>query len=114
MVAADELLGPEELAAGLAALPGWELQGAELVRTFELGSFPEAVAALVAVAEAAEAAQHHPDMELRYRRLTFRLTTHSAGGLTRKDLDLAGAIEGCVARVRAGEATPPAGGSDSG
>lgn len=74
-----------------AVTEGWEEQDGALVRTFELGSFAEAIAFVGRIAEAAEAANHHPDIDIRYRRVTVRWMTHSDGGITDKDRELAGA-----------------------
>ena len=63
-------------------------QGA-LERTFELPSFPEAIAFVGRVANIAEEANHHPDMTISYRKVTLRWTTHSAGGITDRDYELA-------------------------
>ncbi len=86
-------LGDDEISNGLAELPGWERVGDEIVRTFELVSFPEAVAFVDRIAVLAEAADHHPDIDIRYRRVRVALTTHDVGGLSRRDLDLAGEIQ---------------------
>lgn len=86
------LLDDEAIAAALRDLPGWQRDGDELVRTAELPSFPAAIGVVARVAEIAEARDHHPDVDIRWRTLTFRLSTHSAGGITRKDVDLAKAI----------------------
>ena len=86
-------LGDDEISNGLAGLPGWERVGDEIVRTFELASFPEAVAFVDRIAVLAEAADHHPDIDIRYRRVRVALTTHDVGGLSRRDLDLAGEIQ---------------------
>jgi 4a-hydroxytetrahydrobiopterin dehydratase len=68
---------------------GWiDSQGA-LERTFELPSFPEAIAFVNRVAAAAEEANHHPDVTISYRKVTLRWTTHSAGGITDRDYELA-------------------------
>jgi len=67
-------------------------QGA-LERTFELPSFPEAIAFVGRVADLAEQANHHPDITISYRKVTLRWTTHSAGGITQKDLDMAKQID---------------------
>lgn len=74
-----------------AALPGlsWEREGDEIVRTFDCGSFPKALKFVNALGERAEAANHHPDIDIRWKNVTLRLSTHDAGGLTQKDLDLA-------------------------
>jgi 4a-hydroxytetrahydrobiopterin dehydratase len=60
-----------------------------LEREFEFPSFPEAIAFVDRLAEAAEAADHHPDIDIRYRRVRVRWSTHSAGGITDKDRELA-------------------------
>jgi 4a-hydroxytetrahydrobiopterin dehydratase len=68
---------------------GWaEVDGA-LERTFELPTFPEAIAFVNRVAELAEAENHHPDVAISYRKVTLRWTTHSEGGITDRDEDLA-------------------------
>jgi 4a-hydroxytetrahydrobiopterin dehydratase len=87
------VLSDAELQAGLAALSGWERRGDEIVKSFERASFPDAVALVVRVGFLAEKADHHPDIDIRWRTVTFALTTHDAGGLTQRDLDLASAIE---------------------
>jgi 4a-hydroxytetrahydrobiopterin dehydratase len=73
---------------------GWQRDGDTLVKTVTLATFPKAIAYVGQVAELAEAADHHPDIEIRWRTVTLRLTTHSAGGLTAKDLALAQSIDG--------------------
>ena len=72
----------------------WQRQDDVLEKTRTLASFPEAIAFVGRVAELAERADHHPDIDIRWRTVTLRLTTHSAGGLTDKDLALAEAIDG--------------------
>jgi 4a-hydroxytetrahydrobiopterin dehydratase len=68
---------------------GWVEQGGALERTFELPSFAEAVAFVNRVAELAEQEGHHPDIEISYKKVTLRWTTHSAGGITDRDYELA-------------------------
>lgn len=68
---------------------GWtEVDGA-LERTFELPSFPDAIAFVDRVADLAQAEDHHPDIDVRYKNVTLRWSTHSAGGITERDLELA-------------------------
>jgi 4a-hydroxytetrahydrobiopterin dehydratase len=67
-----------------------------LERTFELPSFPEAIAFVNRVADLAEAANHHPDIAVSYRKVTLRWTTHSAGGITDKDYELAARTDDLV------------------
>lgn len=87
------LLREEEISAALAGLPGWERTGNAIAKTFTLPSFKEAIFFVNTVAGLAEGANHHPDIDIRYRRVHLSLTTHDAGGLTRRDLDLARRIE---------------------
>jgi len=87
-----DLLPHELLAERLAALPGWQLEGKELVRTFFFSSYREAVGFAVQVALVAERLDHHPDLLLSYKKVTVRCTTHSVSGLTEKDLHLAAQI----------------------
>jgi 4a-hydroxytetrahydrobiopterin dehydratase len=83
-----------ELAEELRGLPEWTRQGAELTRTVDLADFRAAVALVNRVADAAEAANHHPDILVHgYRHVTFTLSTHDAGALTRHDVELAAQID---------------------
>ena len=68
---------------------GWIDSQDALERTFELPSFPEAIAFVNRVADLAEEANHHPDLAISYRKVTVRWTTHSAGGITERDHELA-------------------------
>ena len=86
-------LSADELAAALADLSHWSGDGDGLHRTVELPSFREAVAAIVAIADAAEEMDHHPDIDLRWRTLHLSLVTHSAGGVTGSDVQLARRID---------------------
>jgi 4a-hydroxytetrahydrobiopterin dehydratase len=81
-----------EITARLAALPEWQISAGELDRTFQFEDFIAALRFVNAVADLAEAAQHHPDIDIRYNRVRLRLVTHDAGGLTTKDFDLAEAV----------------------
>ncbi|HEY8416141.1 MAG TPA: 4a-hydroxytetrahydrobiopterin dehydratase [Thermaerobacter sp.] len=87
----------------LAALPGWERAGNAIRRTYRLSTFRDAVFFVNAVAALAEERDHHPDIDIRYRQVTVTLTTHSAGGLTDQDFDLAAAIDRNTARWRGDE-----------
>ncbi len=88
-----ELLSPQEVDAALAGLTGWSGGTDAISRTVEAPSFPAAIRLVVEVAEAAEDADHHPDIDIRWRQVTFRLSTHSAGGVTTKDTALARRID---------------------
>lgn len=83
------LLDDSRVAAALVELTGWQRDGDAIVRTVLLPSFPAAIEAVRAVAEIAEARNHHPDIDIRWRTLTFRCSTHSAGGITDLDINLA-------------------------
>src|SRR4249919_3686151 len=87
-----ELLDAAAVTDALAGLPGWTRDGDSLVRTAKLPSFPTAIGVVDRVAEFAEAHDHHPDIDIRWRTLTFRCSTHSEGGITQRDVDLAAAI----------------------
>jgi 4a-hydroxytetrahydrobiopterin dehydratase len=82
-------LSQADAAARLTALPGWQIEAGELVRTFALADFRAALAFVNQVGELAEAAGHHPDIDIRYNRVRLSLVTHDAGGLTEKDFALA-------------------------
>ncbi len=75
----------------------WQEQDGALVREFELPSFREAIDFVLRLAELAEAENHHPDLDIRYRRVTVRWTTHSAGGVTERDRQLAERTSGLAA-----------------
>jgi 4a-hydroxytetrahydrobiopterin dehydratase len=96
-----EVLGEEQIATGLTTLDGWQAGAGEIVRTVELPSFPAAIAAVDRVAEVAEEMDHHPDIDIRWRTLTLRCSTHSAGGVTERDLRLARRINEIVAAALA-------------
>lgn len=87
------LLSDSQLSDGLAALPDWTRSGDAISRTVDAPTFPDAIELVRAVADAAETAQHHPDIDIRWRKVTFVLSTHSDGGLTEKDLALAATID---------------------
>lgn len=73
----------------LGNLPGWSRRGDVITKTYQFRTFLSGIDFVVAVAKAAEAADHHPDLDIRYTKITASLSTHSAGGITQKDLDLA-------------------------
>jgi 4a-hydroxytetrahydrobiopterin dehydratase len=90
---ATELLSDADINDALSDLPDWEQTGDTITRTIEAPSFLEGIELVRQVAEAAEAADHHPDIDIRWRRITFALSTHSAGGLTGRDMVLAHQID---------------------
>ena len=86
-------LSTEEANRHLAALPLWKIVSGELIKTFQFKDFLAALAFVNRVGELAEAAGHHPDIDIRYNHVRLGLTTHDAGGLTTKDFDLAAQAE---------------------
>jgi 4a-hydroxytetrahydrobiopterin dehydratase len=82
-------LDEEEIARQLADLPAWRREGDTIRATFEARSFLEGVRLVDEVAALAEAMDHHPDIDIRWTRVSFALSTHSAGGLTQLDIELA-------------------------
>lgn len=90
------LLPPDQVDQRLRHLPGWRLDGRSIRKEFTFAGFPEAVAYVSRLVEPAEAADHHPDLEIHYRRVVVTFTTHSAGGLTVKDFEGAMAAEAAV------------------
>ncbi len=88
------LFTSDEITNGLTDLPGWEVRDGLLTKTFTVKSFAHAALFIGAIGQLAEAVNHHPDLNLHgYNKLTVSLSTHSAGGLTEKDFDLATQIE---------------------
>jgi 4a-hydroxytetrahydrobiopterin dehydratase len=84
-----ELLNPEAIQTLLMEIPEWKLEGDTISRTVEFPSFLEAVDAVNKIAREAEAIDHHPDIDIRWRKVRLALSTHSAGGLTTLDFQLA-------------------------
>jgi len=93
------LLDDRAIADGLRNLPAWEGDSEGISRTAELASFRAAIAVVEAVADIAEEMDHHPDIDIRWRTLTFHNATHSSGGVTRLDLELAKRIDEVIGSV---------------
>ncbi|MGY1742449.1 MULTISPECIES: 4a-hydroxytetrahydrobiopterin dehydratase [unclassified Blastococcus] len=89
-------LSPDEVSAALRELSLWSGDADGLRRTVELPSFPDAVAAIVRIGFLAEAMDHHPDVDLRWRTVHLALVSHSAGGVTELDLELARRIDAAL------------------
>jgi|SRR5450631_4115277 len=96
----SRLLTDQEITRQLAALPGWRRDGDAMVASFEAPDFPAAVQLIVEAGGEAEQMGHHPDVDLRWKLTHWRLSTHSAGGLTPLDVELAHRIS--LAAVRLG------------
>lgn len=88
-----EILSDIAIQRELGGLPGWARRGDVLTRTYQFRNFSEAMNFVNRVADEAESADHHPDIDIRYSKVTLSLSTHSAGGITSSDLDLAKAID---------------------
>lgn len=86
-------LSEEQVGQALEQRPDWSESGGAIQRTFAFKNFVEAMKFVDAVADAAEAAQHHPDILIRYNKVTMTLSTHDAGGITQKDFDLAAKMD---------------------
>lgn len=82
-------LSKEAVDQALAELPGWALEAGEMVRTFTFADFAEAMHFVNQVAQVAEIAGHHPDIDIRYNRVRLGLVTHDAGGITENDTAMA-------------------------
>jgi 4a-hydroxytetrahydrobiopterin dehydratase len=93
-----DVLDESAVTARLDRLPAWRREGEEIKRTVSAPDFPTAIRIVVAVADRAEAIDHHPDIDIRWRTLRFALMTHSAGGLTEKDFALAHDIDEIAAQ----------------
>jgi 4a-hydroxytetrahydrobiopterin dehydratase len=86
-------LSDAEIERRMGDLNDWAHQDDTIRKTFRLGSFPAAIAFVTQIGFLAEAAGHHPDIDIRWRRVALALTTHDSGGLTDKDFDLAVQID---------------------
>jgi 4a-hydroxytetrahydrobiopterin dehydratase len=85
-----------EIQRELGTLGGWSRRGDALVKTFVFTTFPEGITFVDQAAEQAERVQHHPDIDIRYTKVTVTLSTHSAGGVTGLDIELARYLEKLV------------------
>ena len=93
-------LTDEEITLALEDLEGWEREADAIRRTIACADFRSAISLVDAVADAAEAADHHPDILVhRYRHVTFTLSTHAAKAITRRDIELAAEIDRLAARI---------------
>ena len=91
-------LTSKQIKEALPAVPKWKKRGSEITRTFEFKDFPAAIKFVNAVARLAEKAWHHPDIDIRWNKVTLTLSTHDEGGLTQKDFDLAARFDRLVAK----------------
>jgi len=89
-----KVLSKEESDRRLKRLKGWRTDGSFLTKTFEFDEFMDGIGFIERVAKVAEGLNHHPDIHVRYTSVTFKLQTHSEGGVTEWDFELAKAIDG--------------------
>ncbi len=82
-----------EIKIGLQRVPGWKRRGQSIQRTYEFKDFVAAMKFVNKIAKLAEKAWHHPDIDIRWNQVTLTLSTHSKGGLTKKDFELAGRFD---------------------
>ena len=82
-----------EIQRALGSLPGWSRKGDALTKTYHFAAFPDGIAFVARVADIAEQMNHHPDIDIRYTKLHFQLTSHDAKGITNRDIQLAKSIE---------------------
>jgi 4a-hydroxytetrahydrobiopterin dehydratase len=85
-------LTESDLAIALKSLPGWSVESGAIVKTFNFPKFADGIAFVQRVARAADAMDHHPDIDIRYTKIRVALSTHDAGGITGMDTRLAGEI----------------------
>ena len=88
-----DLLTPDQLAQRLQGVPEWSIADGQVEREFTLATFMAAIEFVAGVAAIAERLNHHPDIDIRYRRVRIAVSTHSAGGLTGLDFELAGQVD---------------------
>ena len=86
------VLSDAEIQQALQNLPGWKGSGHAIERTFQFGDFVQAMDFVNQIAEAAEAVNHHPDIHISYNKVTLVLVSHDSGGVTQRDLRMAGKI----------------------
>jgi 4a-hydroxytetrahydrobiopterin dehydratase len=87
------VLSPEMVQEKLGSLPQWKLEGKEIVRHYQFPDFVAAMAFVNQVAEKAEKAGHHPDIDIRYNKVRLGLVSHDKGGLTERDMKMAQTID---------------------
>ncbi|HET7328964.1 MAG TPA: 4a-hydroxytetrahydrobiopterin dehydratase [Nocardioidaceae bacterium] len=94
-----DVLDSQQIHAVLAEHPHWEHRDGALVRVLQAPDFMSGIRLVTDVAEVAEELNHHPDIDIRWTTITFRLSTHSEGGVTSNDVELAGRIDGIADRL---------------
>jgi 4a-hydroxytetrahydrobiopterin dehydratase len=92
-------LDESQIASGVAAMPGWSVVNGKLHREYKFLEFSHAIGFMATAAPAIEKMNHHPEWANVYNRVTVDLTTHDAGGITKKDFDLAAMLEGIATKL---------------
>ena len=92
----SSILSAKEIKEAIKDLPEWDVEGKAIVRVFEFEDFEQAIDFVNGVAELAQDADHHPDMDIRYNKVRVILSTHSKGGITENDFDLAERLDTLV------------------
>ncbi|MFN2557797.1 MAG: 4a-hydroxytetrahydrobiopterin dehydratase [Nitriliruptorales bacterium] len=98
-----ETLSDQEIEGALAELPGWEFDGEAITKTYALSSFREAIEFINDIADVAEDANHHPDLEIYYDKVVVSFRTHSADAVTDKDVEMAREVEALVTELEVDE-----------
>jgi 4a-hydroxytetrahydrobiopterin dehydratase len=91
-------LDDTQLATAVSSLPNWKLEQGELIRSITFADFTQSIDFVNRIAAFAEAANHHPDIDIRYNKVRLALVTHDSGGITQKDIDLANSIETALSK----------------
>ncbi|HYT58529.1 MAG TPA: 4a-hydroxytetrahydrobiopterin dehydratase [Haliangiales bacterium] len=91
-------LTPAQIKTAMASVPNWKRKGAVITRTYQFNDFVAAMRFVNAIAKLAEKAWHHPDIDIRWNKVTLALTTHDQGGLTQKDFALAKEFDAAARR----------------
>ncbi|PLX28448.1 MAG: 4a-hydroxytetrahydrobiopterin dehydratase [Ignavibacteria bacterium] len=89
-------MNDQEIQTRLQVLAGWKLEGGQIRNVYELPTFHRAIGFVVEIGMIADVADHHPDIDIRYNRVTIALSTHDADGITEKDFSLAASIDGLL------------------
>jgi 4a-hydroxytetrahydrobiopterin dehydratase len=93
-------LSDNEIQQALQQLPKWQRSGKAIERVFEFPTFMDGISFVNRVAEAAEAANHHPDITINYNKVTMQLTSHDSGGVTQRDVKMAGRINDVASQLK--------------
>ncbi|MFZ1054438.1 MAG: 4a-hydroxytetrahydrobiopterin dehydratase [Opitutaceae bacterium] len=99
-------MSPKQVRARMEAVPRWARRTRVIQRQFQFAGFSEAMDFVNRIAKTAEKADHHPDIDIRWNKVTLALTTHSEGGLTEKDFSMASEADRVFSRLRGRDGPP--------